>query len=208
MRSLYIAALASLCAATPAIIQAAETASPAELIKKVADEVLDEIKRDASLQNDSAKLQAMVNTRIAPHFDFTRLTQLAMGRHWRAASPDQKTQLTEQFSKLLVRTYSNALVNYRNQEIEYLPIKGSTSDKDVVVRTRVHGGGKAPVAVDYTLASTSNGWKTYDVTVAGVSLVTNYRDEFNAAIHDKGIDGLISLLKDKNSKPVVPKNPS
>jgi len=208
MRSLYIATLASLCVVTPAIIQAAETSSPSELVKKVADEVLDEIKHDTSLQNDSAKLQAMVNTHIAPHFDFTRLTQLAMGRHWRTASPEQKTQLTEQFSRLLVRTYSNALVNYRNQEIEYLPIKSSASDKDVVVRTRVHGGGKAPVAVDYTLASTPNGWKTYDVTVAGVSLVTNYRDEFNAAIHDKGIDGLIALLKDKNSKPVVPKNPS
>lgn len=203
MRSLYAAALASLCAVTPAIIQAAEDTAPAELVKKVADEVLSEIKTDSSFQTDSAKLQAMVTSHLAPHFDFIRLTQLAMGRHWRTATPEQQKQLTEQFSRLLVRTYSNALVSYRNQTIDYLPTKPSSNNKEMVVRTRVHGGGKSPVTVDYTLTSTPNGWKAYDVTVGGVSLVTNYRDEFNAAIRENGIEGLITLLKDKNARPVV-----
>ncbi|MES2208037.1 MAG: ABC transporter substrate-binding protein [Pseudomonadota bacterium] len=197
-----LASFAAIVIVAPALSVAAES-SPIELIKKVADEVLGEIKRDSAYQTDKTKLQAMVHTRIAPYFDFTRLTQLAMGKHWNLATPDQKKTLTEQFARLLVRTYSNALVTYRNQEIEYLPFRGQPEDKKAEVRIRVHGAGKSPVNVDFTLVNTpSSGWKAYDVTVGGVSLVTNYRDEFNTVIGDKGVDGLISYLKDKNTQPV------
>jgi phospholipid transport system substrate-binding protein len=209
MRFLSMSTIAVTLAAAyvaPALADAAVQSSPIEQIKKVADEVLTEIKKDPSYQSDPTKLQAMVSAHIAPHFDFTRLTQMAIARHWRVASPEQKKELTEQFSRLLVRTYSNALVSYRNQDIEYLPLRNSQPDQDVVVRTRVHGGGKSPIAVDFTLYSGKNGWKAYDVSVAGVSLVTNYRDEFNATIRDKGIDGLIQLLKDKNNKPLSTKS--
>lgn len=201
MNRLSIYGCTALLLAPMALYAAEELPAPVAMIKKLADETLHEIRQDTRLQSDTAQLQSFVNTKLVPHFDFTRLTQLATGKHWRTAKPEQQKELTEQFQRLLVRTYSNALLSYKNREIEYLPLKSKTLDQDVVVRTRVTGAGKSPVAVDYTLMSTAQGWKAYDVSVAGVSLVTNYRDEFNSTIKDKGIDGLIALLKEKNTQP-------
>ena len=128
------------------------------------------------------------------------MTRLAVGKDWRQASAEQKTVLTHEFKNLLVRTYSNALTQYRNQHIDFKPLKAKPEDTDVVVRTEVRQPGAKPVQIDYNLEKQGDDWKVYDVMVAGVSLVTNYRDSFGQEVRNGGIDGLIKSLKDKNKQ--------
>ncbi len=145
----------------------------------------------------------MIESKLVPHFDTTRMTALAMGRNWRVATADQQKQLTEQFQTLLIRTYSNALTNYRDNKMDYKPLRMNPGDTDVIVRTEVTRPGQAPVQIDYSMEKTADGWKAYDVVVAGVSLVTNYREEFNDVVKSSGIDGLIKALADKNREPAA-----
>jgi phospholipid transport system substrate-binding protein len=137
---------------------------------------------------------------VLPYFDFAHMTRLAVGKDWKQASADQKAQLTQEFKTLLVRTYSNALTQYRNQQIDFKPLKAKPEDTDVVVRTEVRQAGAKPVQIDYSLDKQGDNWKVYDVMVAGVSLVTNYRDSFGQEVRAGGIDGLIKSLKDKNKQ--------
>lgn len=145
-----------------------------------------------------ARIRDVVEAQLAPNFDFTRMTALAMGRSWKLASPDQQKQLTEQFKSLLVRTYSGALSKYRDETIDYKPLRMDAGATDVTVRTSVNRSGGSPVAIDYSLEKTDSGWKAYDVIVGGVSLVTNYRDEFTQQVQASGVDGLIKALAAKN----------
>jgi phospholipid transport system substrate-binding protein len=172
---------------------------PDALVKRVAEDVLASIRTDKDLQTGNpAKIKQLIEAKLAPHFDFARMTALAMGRNWRAATPEQQKQLTEQFKTLLVRTYSGALTNYRDNTMNYKPLRANAGDTEVIVRTEVTRAGQAPVPIDYSMEKTPEGWKAYDVVVAGVSLVTNYRDEFNDVIKASGVDGLIKTLADKN----------
>ena len=148
---------------------------------------------------DQARIKEVIETKLLPNFDFERITALAMGRNWRQASPEQQKQLVEQFRTLLVRTYSGALSQYRDQTIDFKPLRADANATDVNVKTEVIRPGQQPVQIDYGLAKTANGWKVYDVIVGGVSLVTNYRDEFNEQIKNGGIDGLIASLQKKNA---------
>jgi phospholipid transport system substrate-binding protein len=178
--------------------------APDALVKRVAEDVLASIRADKDLQaGNPAKVKQLIESKLAPHFDFARMTALAMGRNWRAATPEQQKQLTEQFKTLLVRTYSGALTNYRDNTMNYKPLRANAGDTDVIVRTEVTRPGQAPVPIDYSMEKTPEGWKAYDVIVAGVSLVTNYRDEFNDVIKSSGVDGLIKTLADKNKGPVA-----
>jgi len=178
--------------------------APDALVKRVAEDVLASIRADKDLQTGNpAKVKQLIEAKLAPHFDFARMTALAMGRNWRAATPEQQKQLTEQFKTLLVRTYSGALTNYRDNTMNYKPLRANAGDTDVIVRTEVTRPGQAPVPIDYSMEKTPEGWKAYDVIVAGVSLVTNYRDEFNDVIKSSGVDGLIKTLADKNKGPVA-----
>jgi phospholipid transport system substrate-binding protein len=178
--------------------------APDALVKRVAEDVLASIRSDKDLQaGNPAKVKQLIESKLAPHFDFARMTALAMGRNWRAATPEQQKQLTEQFKTLLVRTYSGALTNYRDNTMNYKPLRANAGDTDVIVRTEVTRPGQAPVPIDYSMEKTPEGWKAYDVIVAGVSLVTNYRDEFNDVIKSSGVDGLIKTLADKNKGPVA-----
>ena len=178
--------------------------APDALVKRVAEDVLASIRADKDLQaGNPAKIKQLIETKLAPHFDFARMTALAMGKNWRAATPEQQKQLTEQFKTLLVRTYSGALTNYRDNTMNYKPLRANPGDTDVIVRTEVTRPGQAPVPIDYSMEKTPEGWKAYDVIVAGVSLVTNYRDEFNDVIKSSGVDGLIKTLADKNKGPVA-----
>jgi phospholipid transport system substrate-binding protein len=183
-------------AATAASAQEA----PDALVKRVSQEVLDIVRSDPKVQaGDAARIREVVESKLGPHFDFTHMTMLAMGRNWQKATPAQQADLTTQFKTLLVHTYSGALSKYRDEKIEYKPLAAGASDTDVTVRTQVvKSGGGAPVPIDYSLAKTADGWKAYDIIVGGVSLVTNYRDEFNQQIKDGGVDGLIKTLKSKN----------
>jgi phospholipid transport system substrate-binding protein len=188
--------------ATAALAQAQET--PDALVKSVAEDTLSAIRADKDLQTGNpAKVKQLIESKLVPHFDTARMTALAMGRNWRMATPEQQKLLTAQFQTLLVRTYSNALTNYRDNKMTYKPLRMNPGDTDVVVRTEVTRPGQAPVQIDYSMEKTPDGWKAYDVVVAGVSLVTNYRDEFNDLVRSSGVDGLIKALADKNGEPAA-----
>ncbi|MFO1397965.1 MAG: ABC transporter substrate-binding protein [Burkholderiales bacterium] len=174
--------------------------APDALVKRVSQDVMATIKADPKIQaGDQARIKEVIETKLLPNFDFERITALAMGRNWRQASPEQQKQLVDQFRTLLVRTYSGALSQYRDQTIDFKPLRADASATDVNVRTEVVRPGQQPVQIDYGLAKGPNGWKVYDVIVGGVSLVTNYRDEFNEQIKNGGIDGLIASLQKKNA---------
>ncbi|MCC7041277.1 MAG: ABC transporter substrate-binding protein [Burkholderiales bacterium] len=188
----------ALCLALGAAVAMAQEA-PDALVKNVSTEVLGIIKADPKVQaGDQARIREVVETKLLPYFDFERITALAMGRNWRKATPEQQKELVEQFRALLVRTYSGALAQYRNQTMEYKPLRADPGATDVTVRTEVVRPGQAPVPIDYSLAKVNNSWKAYDVIVGGVSLVTNYRDEFNEQIRAGGVDALIKSLAAKN----------
>jgi phospholipid transport system substrate-binding protein len=173
---------------------------PDALVKRVSEEVLKTVKGDPKIQaGDRDRIREVLETKLSPHFDFERMTALAVGRGWREATPEQKKQLTDQFRTLLVRTYSNAFVQYRDETINYKPFRADAGATDVTVRTEIVRPGQAPVQIDYSLGKKGNEWKAYDVIVGGVSLVTNYRDEFTAQIRSGGIDGLIKSLTAKNA---------
>jgi phospholipid transport system substrate-binding protein len=178
--------------------------APDALVKRVAEETLSAIRADKELQaGNPAKVKQLIESKLLPHFDTARMTALAMGRNWRAATPEQQKRLTEEFQTLLIRTYSNALTNYRDNTMNYKPLRANPGDTEVIVRTEVTRPGQAPVQIDYSMEKTPEGWKAYDVVVAGVSLVTNYRDEFNDVIKSSGVDGLIKTLAEKNKGPVA-----
>jgi phospholipid transport system substrate-binding protein len=179
----------------------ADTVAPDALVKGVTDDVITIVRQDKAIQaGDTRKAVELVETKVLPYFDFAHMTRLAVGKDWKQASPEQKAQLTQEFKTLLVRTYSNALTQYRNQQIDFKPLKAKPEDTDVIVRTEVRQPGAKPVQIDYSLDKQGDAWKVYDVMVAGVSLVTNYRDSFGQEVRAGGIDGLIKSLKDKNKQ--------
>ena len=185
----------ALVAAAPALAQEA----PDALVKRVSTETVQLIKSDPKLAaGDAARVREVIETKLLPHFDFARMTQLAMGRNWSRATPEQQKRLTDEFRTLLVRTYSNALTQYRDEALEVKPLRADANASEVTVRSEVVRPGKPPVQIDYGMAKTAQGWKAYDVIVGGVSLVTNYRDEFNEQIKAGGVDGLVKTLADKN----------
>lgn len=173
--------------------------APDALIQRVTEEVLEIVRKDKDIQNGSTqKVVDLAEKKVLPHFNFQHMTALALGKEWRKASPQQQQQLTAEFKTLLVRTYSNALTGYRNQRIVYKPFKMNSGDTDVLVRTEVVQPGSKPVQLDYSLEKQDSGWKVYDVVVAGISLVTNYRDQFGQEVRNGGIDGLIASIAAKN----------
>lgn len=180
---------------------AAQNASPDTLIRNTVDEVVAVLKQDDGIrEGNQDKVLGLIREKILPHFNFTRMTQLAMGKNWSLAGPEQKKSLVREFRTLLVRTYSNSLTNYRDEVIKVTPTSVSPQDTRATVKTQViQGGGKQPVPIDYSMERKGNNWKVYDVTVAGVSLVTNYRGTFNNQVRDGGVDGLITALVEKNA---------
>jgi phospholipid transport system substrate-binding protein len=198
-RTIRFACLALL--ALPALAAFAQDA-PDALVKRVADETVQAIKADPRIiAGDPVRVREVIETKLLPHFDFARMTALAMGRNWSRATPEQQQRLTNEFRTLLVRTYSNALTQYRDEQIVTKPLRVEPNANEVTVRTEVVRAGRPPVQIDYGMAKTSEGWKSFDVIVGGVSLVTNYRDEFNEQVRAGGIDGLINTLAAKNKGP-------
>lgn len=191
-----IATLALLMASLAAL---AADLAPDGLVKEVTNDVLAIVRQDKAIQSgDTRKAVELVEAKVLPHFDFKHMTALALGRDWRQATPAQQEQLIEAFRILLVRTYSNALTQYRDQVIDFKPLRAQAEDVDVLVRTEVKQAGAKPVQIDYSLEKSASGWKVYDVVVGGVSLVTNYRGSFAQEVKSGGIDGLIKSLQAKN----------
>ncbi len=198
MRSLFLLVFGALLASGVAV---AQVDSPDALIKKVSDDVLTIVRQDKDIQSGNTKKAIeLVEAKVLPNFNFQHMTALAMGKDWNKASSEQKKRLTEEFKTLLVRTYSNALTGYRDQTIRYKPTKMQPGDDDVVVRTEVVQPGSKAIQLDYSMEKLADGWKVYDVVVAGVSLVTNYRDTFNQEVRANGVDGLLQMLVNKNKQ--------
>jgi len=191
--------LFALCFSLLATAASAQELAPDALVKKISDEVIEIIKQDKDIKaGNQKKINELVDAKVLPHFNFSRMTALAVGRNWPKANAEQQKLLINEFRNLLVRTYSSALTTYKNQVIEFKPLRAAAGDADVTVRTQVKQPGTEPVSIDYGMEKTPAGWKVYDVVVGGVSLVTNYRETFNAEIRDGGVDGLIKSLASKN----------
>ena len=194
IRRLAIAFLALL---VPALAAAQE--APDALVKRTTDEVLSIIRADKDIQKgDMRKIVELAEQKVLPHFDFERMTRLAVGRNWSQTNPEQKAALIKEFRTLLVRTYSSSLAQYRDQAIEVRPSKVGAQDKDAVVKTAVIQRGGPQIPIDYSMEKAESGWKVFDVTIDGASLVTTYRGTFNDQIARGGIDGLVKLLQDRN----------
>lgn len=176
----------------------AQEMAPDALVKDVTEEVLTIVRNDKDIQSgNTRKAIELVEAKVLPHFNFARMTQLAMARDWRQASPAQQKTLIDEFRTLLVRTYSKALTEYKKQTIVYKPLKMQPADTDVKVRTEIKQAGGKPIQLDYYLEK-QQGWKVYDIEVGGISLVTNYREFFATEVRNGGIDGLIKSLQAKN----------
>ena len=175
------------------------TAAPDALAKSVTDEVLAVLRADKDIHSgNQKKVVDLIEAKVLPHFNFVRMTQLAVGRNWRQASPEQQKALIEQFRVLLVRTYAAAFTAYRNQTIEVKPVRMQPGDQEVVVKSQINQPSGPPVTVDYSMERMDKGWKVYDVAIEGVSLVQNYRGTFSTEVQKGGIDGLIKTLTEKN----------
>ena len=180
--------------------QAAEEA-PDALVKRVSADVLETIKKDASLRNgDSSKINALVNEKVMPYVDFRRMTSAAVGPAWRQATPEQRQKLQDEFKALLIRTYAGALSQVGDQTITVKPVRMAAGDTDVLVRTQVNGRGD-PVQLDFRLEKQATGWKLYNLNVLGVWLVETYRNQFAQEINANGIDSLIKTLASRSSMP-------
>lgn len=191
-----------------AVTAAAAQEGPDQLVKRVTNEVLAIVKQDKDLQaGNPQKVVELAEAKVLPHFDFTRMTRLAVGRNWNQANDAQKEALVKEFRTLLVRTYSNSLSAYRNQTIDVKPTRMAAGDEEATVRTQVIQPGGPPIPIDYAMQKAGSGWKVYDVVVDGVSLVTTYRSSFNDQIQKGGIDGLLKTLQERNRAPEPPKAP-
>ena len=183
----------------------AQGPAPDSQIKQMTTEVLEIIKQEKDAHPDKQKkMNELVEAKVRPHFDFSRMTAIAAGGNWAKASAEQQKALTNEFRTLLVRSYSSAMSAYRNQAFEFKPVRTVTGDTQVTVRTQVKQAGSEPINIDYSMEKTPRGWAVYEIAVGGVSLVTNYRETFNTQIRNGGVDGLIKSLAGKNKAQDTP----
>lgn len=173
---------------------------PLELVQKTADDVLSVLKSDQSLQEDKGKIYQLAEEKILPNFDLDRISMLVLGKAWRKINEDQQKKFKVEFKTMLLRTYAVALGKYKDQEIDFKPLRMEPTDNKVTVKSQIIQDGAQPISVDYTLAKKDDAWKVFDIVIEGVSLVTNYRSQFASEIKNNGIDSLISKLIEKNNK--------
>lgn len=178
----------------------AEVVAPDALIKATSDEVIAIIKQDQDIKaGNQQKIVSLVDAKLLPHFNFKRMTQLAVGKAWRTATPEQREALITEFHNLLVRTYAKAFSSYRNQTIEVQPVKLAAADTEVTVKTNIVKPGGAAMAVSYEMEKTADGWKVFDLSIEGAGLVPTYRSSFATEIEKGGVEGLLKTLRDKNA---------
>jgi phospholipid transport system substrate-binding protein len=179
---------------------AAQETAPDVLVRQTTDEITGAIRKDKELTTNSRKLLELVDAKVLPHFNFSRMTMLAVGRPWRDATAAQREQLVKEFRTLLVRTYSTALEQYSNQTIEVKPAAVKPDDTEATVRTQISQRGGQPIAMDYRMERASQSWKVFDVSIEGVSIVTTYRSSFATEVSRGGIDGLIKSIAAQNAR--------
>lgn len=177
----------------------ADDRAPDVLVKEVTEEVVSILREDKGIRaGNRDKAISLIEEKVAPHFDFTRMTALAVGRPWRTLDPADRKELEREFRALLVRTYANSLSAYRDQTVSFKPAPKPDSSGEVQIRSQVRSPGAQPIPIEYSLAQTPNGWKVFDVVIAGVSLVGNYRSSFAREIENGGVDGLLKALSERN----------
>ncbi len=199
MRKIVCSSTLMLLAALIAPFSLAQDVAPDVLLKAVTLEVIAIIRQDQEIKaGNPAKVAELVETRILPLFDFTRMTQIAVARNWRLATPEQQKALTTEFKTLLVRTYSTALLSYRDQVIEFKRLRAASGDTEVTVKSVIKQPGAEPLTMDYDMGKLAAGWKVYDIKIDGISLITTYRETFAGKVREGGVDGLIKSLADKN----------
>jgi len=187
------------------VLAADTTTAPDVLAKMTTQEVLSILKADKEIQGGNLqKVYELVEAKVLPNFDFNRMTQLAVGKHWASASAKQKQSLVTEFRNLLVRTYASSLTAFSNQTVDFKPMNMKPGDEEVVVKSEVKQPGGQVIPIDYSMYQTAFGWKVYDVSIDGVSLVTNYRASFSTKIRQSGIDGLINQLSTQSKKQAAP----
>jgi len=188
----------ALLASTPWALAQTQDEAPDALIKRVSSDVLESIKADKAVQaGETSRVVSLVDSKIIPHVNFVRMTASAVGRNWRQATPEQQKRLQEEFKILLIRTYSGALAQVKDQSVNVKPLRAAAGETELVVRSEVLGRGD-PVQLDYRMEKTATGWKIYDLNVLGVWLVETYRTQFAQEISAKGVDGLITSLAQRN----------
>lgn len=180
-------------------VPAMAATGPEQLIRETSDKVLDEIRNNAEqYKTDPQGVYDLVNTVVLPHFDFSAMTDLALGSYKEDVNEQQRPEIINEFRLLLVRTYSSALLEYTDQVVVYLPMEGSEAEGMVTVRTEIEQAGGFPIPINYVLRKGDDGWKVFDISVDEVSLVTNYRSSFARAIKKNGVAGLIETLRSRN----------
>lgn len=195
----FVALLA--CTALSPFAAHAQTAAstPDVLVRDLTTDVLATIKADPGIAaGDVSRAQKLVDEKVLPFVDFQKMTQLAVGRGWRSATPEQRAALTREFRTLLIRTYAGALSQVKDHQVQMKPFRAQPTDTDVIVRSAVVPSRGEPIQLDYRLEKQEGGWKIYDVNVIGVWLVENYKNQFTAEINAGGVDGLIKTLSDRN----------
>ncbi len=185
---------------TSLFAQTPDQSTPDGLIKSVVSDVMTSVKSDPEIQKGNIpRVVDLVDKKIVPYTDMRRTTEMAMGPNWKKATPEQQTQLVSEFRTLLIRTYSGALSQLRDQTVQYKALRASPDDQEVVVKTVVLGRGD-PVPLDYRMEKTPTGWKVYDMNIMGVWLVEAYRNQFANQISQNGIEGLIKFLQERNKQ--------
>jgi phospholipid transport system substrate-binding protein len=187
--------------ALPSVSAAQAVMPPDELVKKLSTDVLEKIRTDKDIQGGNfKKLSDFVDSTVMPNINFERMTALSVGRSWRQATPEQQKKLMTEFRALLLRTYSSALSEVRDEAIRMKPLRADAADTDVIVRSEIVRKRGEPIQLDYRLEKVATGWKIYDVNVVGVWLIESYRNQFSQEVNAKGIDGLITTLVEKNKR--------
>jgi phospholipid transport system substrate-binding protein len=196
--SLFVS-ITSLFVCSASAQSAPDPNTPDGLIKIIVADVMNSVKSDPEIQKGNIpRVVDLVEKKIVPYTDMRRTTQLAMGRNWSKATPEQQNQLIIEFKNLLIRTYSGALSQLRDQTVQYKPLRSSPSDTDVIVRTVVIGKSD-PIPLDYRLEKTNDGWRVYDINIMGAWLIEAYRNQFTNQISQSGVDGLIKFLQERNA---------
>lgn len=197
-KRLLLPFIAAFAMAGAAMAQNADTSTPDGLIKALVDDVMATVKADKEMQAGSIpKITALVEQKILPNANFQKTTQIAMGRNWAKATPEQQKQIVEEFKMLLIRTYAGAVSQIRDQTVQFRPFRAAPEDTEVTVRTQVINKGE-PIQMDYRLEKTAQGWKVYDINVLGAWLTEAYKGSFNTIASQQGIEGVIKTLQDRN----------
>lgn len=201
--SAFITVAARTVAGTLALSAALAVAqeAPDATIKRAVSEVTEAISADQGIQTgDRRRINALVDEKVMPYVNITRMTQTAMGPNWARATAEQRQALAVEFKRLLTNTYAGAFTSYKpDTRIEYRPLRFRDGEMEATVRSLVSAGSGEPISLDYHLEQAGGSWKVIDLAVYGVRLVENYRGQFNGAISSGGIDGLIKALGAKNA---------